>query len=156
LEERRYSSYPFLNSALDGVSGQPHSPAALYPWGKDARYPLDRRLGGHQSRYGHRGWRKNPLSLAGIETRSPGRPVPSQKTILTELRTNTNTIIFYLHFTFTDMYNLILHNSLSIFYLYIYCYMLGFLGGVTYAPCSISMVTQQLLLPNSEFVAFPW
>jgi hypothetical protein len=29
-----------------GVSGQRHSPAALYPRGKDPRYPLDRRLGG--------------------------------------------------------------------------------------------------------------
>jgi hypothetical protein len=40
-------------------------------------------------------------------------------------------------------------------HIYIYCYMLGFLGGMTYAPCSISIVTQQLLLHNSEFVAFP-
>jgi hypothetical protein len=31
-----------------GVSGQRHAPAALYPWGKDPRYPLDRRLGGPQ------------------------------------------------------------------------------------------------------------
>jgi hypothetical protein len=28
------------------VSGQRHAPAALYPRGKDPRYPLDRRLGG--------------------------------------------------------------------------------------------------------------
>jgi hypothetical protein len=27
--------------------------------------------------------------------------------------------------------------------IYIYCYMLGFLGGMTSAPCSISIVTQQ-------------
>jgi hypothetical protein len=31
--ERRYSSYSFLTSALDG--GQHHAPAALYPRGKD-------------------------------------------------------------------------------------------------------------------------
>jgi hypothetical protein len=39
--------------------------------GKDPRYPLDRRLGGPQSRSGHRGWRKilclyrgsNPIAL---------------------------------------------------------------------------------------------
>jgi hypothetical protein len=37
------------------VSGQRHAPAALYPWGKDLRYPLYRRLGGPQSRSGHRG-----------------------------------------------------------------------------------------------------
>jgi hypothetical protein len=28
-----------------GVSGQRHAPAALYPRGKDPRYPFDRRLG---------------------------------------------------------------------------------------------------------------
>jgi hypothetical protein len=32
-----------------GVSGQRHAPAALYPRGKDPRYPLDRRLGGSQT-----------------------------------------------------------------------------------------------------------
>jgi hypothetical protein len=34
---------------------QLHAPAALYPRGKDPRYPLDRRLGGPQSRSGHGG-----------------------------------------------------------------------------------------------------
>jgi hypothetical protein len=29
--ERRYSSYSFLTSALDGVSGHREAPAALYP-----------------------------------------------------------------------------------------------------------------------------
>jgi hypothetical protein len=60
-----------------GVSGQHHAPAALYPRGKDPRYPLYRRLGGSQSRCGHRGYRKNPLSLPGIEPRSPGHPARS-------------------------------------------------------------------------------
>jgi hypothetical protein len=36
------------------MSDQLHAPAAFYP-----RYPLDRRLGGPQSRSGHRGYRKN-------------------------------------------------------------------------------------------------
>jgi hypothetical protein len=40
--ERRYSSYSFLTSAL-------------FPQGKDLQYPLHRRLGGPQSRSGHRG-----------------------------------------------------------------------------------------------------
>jgi hypothetical protein len=31
-----------------GVSGQYHASAALYPRGKDPRYPLDRRLDGPQ------------------------------------------------------------------------------------------------------------
>jgi hypothetical protein len=48
--ERRYSSYSYLTSALDGVSGQRHAPAALYPLGKNPWYPLDKRLGGPQSR----------------------------------------------------------------------------------------------------------
>jgi hypothetical protein len=61
-----------------GMSGQRHAPAALYPRGKDPRYPLYRRLGGPQSRSGHRGRRKNPLPLPGIEPRSPGRPARSQ------------------------------------------------------------------------------
>jgi hypothetical protein len=37
-----------MTSALDGVSGQRHAPAALYPMGKDRLYPLNRRLGGRQ------------------------------------------------------------------------------------------------------------
>jgi hypothetical protein len=35
--ERRYSSYLFTTSELDGVSGQRHAPSALYPRGKDTR-----------------------------------------------------------------------------------------------------------------------
>jgi hypothetical protein len=53
--ERRCSSYSFMTSALDGVSGQRHAPAALYPGGKYSRYPLYWRLGGPQIRSGHRG-----------------------------------------------------------------------------------------------------
>jgi hypothetical protein len=53
-----------------GMSDQHHTPAALYPRGKDPRYPLYRRLGGPQSRSGHRGYRKNPLPLPGIEPRT--------------------------------------------------------------------------------------
>jgi len=50
-----YSSYSFTTSTLDGVIGQRHAQAALYPREKDSRYSLDRRLGGPQSRCGHRG-----------------------------------------------------------------------------------------------------
>jgi hypothetical protein len=53
--ERSYSSYSFLNSALDGVSVQRHDPAAFYPRGKDTQYPLTRRLGGPQGWSGHNG-----------------------------------------------------------------------------------------------------
>jgi hypothetical protein len=45
-----YSSYSFSTSALDGVNGQPHAPAALYNRVKDPRYQLYRRLGGPQAR----------------------------------------------------------------------------------------------------------
>jgi hypothetical protein len=53
--ERRYSSYLLTTSVLDGVSGQRHTPAVLYPLRKDPQYPLDRRLGGPQSQSGHNG-----------------------------------------------------------------------------------------------------
>jgi hypothetical protein len=78
LGERRHSSYSFTTSTLDGVSSQRHAPAALYPRGKDPRYPLYRRLGGPQSRSGHRGYRNNSLSLPGIEPRSLSRPARSR------------------------------------------------------------------------------
>jgi hypothetical protein len=57
--ERRHSSYSFLTSVLDGMSGQRHAPTTLYRRGKDPRCPLDSRLGGPQSRCGHRGWEMN-------------------------------------------------------------------------------------------------
>ena len=46
--EQRYGSTLPLTSALDGVGGQHHAPAALPP-GK-TRYPLYTRLGGPQGR----------------------------------------------------------------------------------------------------------
>ena len=48
--EKRYSCTPSLTSALDGVGGQRHAPAALPP-GK-TRYPLYRKLGRRQGRTG--------------------------------------------------------------------------------------------------------
>ena len=48
--EKRYSSTLSLTSALDGVGGQRHAPAALPP--RKTRYPLYRRLGGPQGRSG--------------------------------------------------------------------------------------------------------
>jgi hypothetical protein len=35
LRGERYGSYLFLSSTVDGVSGQRHAPAALYPQGKN-------------------------------------------------------------------------------------------------------------------------
>jgi hypothetical protein len=57
------------------VSGQLHAPAALPP-GKDTLvYPLDRRLGGPQSRSGRGGREKNSQPPSGIEPQNPDRPV---------------------------------------------------------------------------------
>jgi hypothetical protein len=42
MGERKYGSYSFLTLVLNGVSGQRHAPAALYPWVKDPNYPLVR------------------------------------------------------------------------------------------------------------------
>jgi hypothetical protein len=57
-EERRYSSYSFTTSVLDGGEWSASRPGRALPPGKGPRYPLDRRLGGPQSRSGHRGYRK--------------------------------------------------------------------------------------------------
>jgi hypothetical protein len=54
-EERRYSSYSFLTSALDGGEWSTSRPGRDLTRGKDPRYPLYRRVGGSQSRSGHRG-----------------------------------------------------------------------------------------------------
>jgi hypothetical protein len=54
---------PFLTSALDRMSGQFHTPAA----GKSPRYPLDRKLGGAQGRFGRCEVEKHLLPLLGIE-----------------------------------------------------------------------------------------
>jgi hypothetical protein len=47
------------------VSGQLHAPVAV-PQG-ETRYPLDRRLGGPQNRFGHGGEEKNSQPLPGLE-----------------------------------------------------------------------------------------
>jgi hypothetical protein len=76
--ERRYCSYSFSTSVLDGVSGQRQAPAALYPLGKDPRYPLYRWLGGPRAGLDTEVKRKNPLPLSGIKPRSPGPSVRFQ------------------------------------------------------------------------------
>jgi hypothetical protein len=48
------------------VSGQLHALAAL-PLGKEPPYPLDRRLGGPQSRSGRGGEEKNSQPPLGLE-----------------------------------------------------------------------------------------
>jgi hypothetical protein len=58
LGERRYSSYSYSTSVLDGVNGQRHAPVAVYPRGKDPRYPL------------YRGW---VGSRAGLDKEAIGK-----------------------------------------------------------------------------------
>jgi hypothetical protein len=58
------------------VSGQLHGPAALPP-GKEPWFPLDRRLGGPQSRSGRGGEEKNSQPPSGIEPQNPSRPARS-------------------------------------------------------------------------------
>jgi hypothetical protein len=54
--ERKYSSCSLSTSALDGGEWSASRPRPrFYPRGKDPRYPLYRRLGGPESRSGHRG-----------------------------------------------------------------------------------------------------
>jgi hypothetical protein len=43
------------------------APRPLYPQGKNPWYPLDRRLGGPQSRFGQGGGEKNSQLLPGLE-----------------------------------------------------------------------------------------
>jgi hypothetical protein len=50
----------------------------LYPQGKSPPYPLDRRLGGLQSRSGHGVEEKNSQPPPGIEPRSSDRPARNQ------------------------------------------------------------------------------
>jgi hypothetical protein len=60
------------------ASGQPNAPAAL-PQGKSPWYPLDRRLGGPQSRSGRGVKEKNSQPLLGLEPRSSNPQTLSTK-----------------------------------------------------------------------------
>jgi hypothetical protein len=132
--ERRYNSYSFMTSAQDGVNGQRHAPAALYPRGKDPCYPLDRRLGGPQSCSGHRDIANNPLPLPGIE---PGRPVRSQT--LYWLNYPVSHSFDYTWRKYSEKQSQILNNIL-----YWYCY------GVVLHNAS------HTLLPLLTYCAFSW
>jgi hypothetical protein len=60
---------PILTSAIDGGEWSASPPRQLYSWGMSPRYPLDRRLGGPQSRSERYGEEKNLFPLLGIEHR---------------------------------------------------------------------------------------
>jgi hypothetical protein len=59
------------------VSGQLHAPAALPPQEKGSWYPLDRRLGGPQSRSERGGEENNSQPPPGIELQNTERPARS-------------------------------------------------------------------------------
>jgi hypothetical protein len=106
-----------------GVSGQRHAPTALSTRVKDPRYPLYRRLGGPQSRSGHRGYRKNPLPLPGTETRSPGRPVRSQTLYWLSYLGSSFTHFPFFHFFLFFSYlphSLPIYSLLNTFALYLF------------------------------------
>jgi hypothetical protein len=62
LGDRSYSSYPFLTSALEGVSGQHHAPVALYPPGKEPPVPTVQEAG----------WAPEPVLTQRLEEKSSG------------------------------------------------------------------------------------
>jgi hypothetical protein len=86
--EMMYSSYSFTTSALDGVSGQRHSPAALY-----SRHPSDRSLGGPRAGLDTEVRGEILLLLPGIEP----PPVRSQTLLAQLTKWNGVSIIPIIH-----------------------------------------------------------
>jgi hypothetical protein len=77
--ERRYSSYSFTTSALDGGEWSASRPGRALPLGKGCPLPIVQETGwAPELVWIQRLGGKNPLPLPGIEPRSPGRPVRSQ------------------------------------------------------------------------------
>jgi hypothetical protein len=76
---------PFLTAALAGGEWSASRPCRLTPGGNSPQYPLDRRLGGPQSRSGCYKEEKNILPLLGIELRILCRPPHSLNTKPTAL-----------------------------------------------------------------------
>jgi hypothetical protein len=63
-----YSSYSFTTSALDGVSGQRHAPAALYSRGKGPQVPTEQKAGWASDPVWTQRLEENPLASAGDRT----------------------------------------------------------------------------------------
>jgi hypothetical protein len=87
------------------------TPRPLYPQGKSSRYPLDRRLGGPQSRFGQGVEEKNFQPPPGIEPYNPDRPVRSLVVIPTKL----SRLWFYviLNYSLTYLLTYLLTHSLT-------------------------------------------
>jgi hypothetical protein len=73
-----YSSYSSTTSALDGVSGQRHAPAVLYPGERTPGTHCTGGWVGPRAGLDTKVREKNLLPLPGIEPRWPGSPVRSQ------------------------------------------------------------------------------
>jgi len=79
------------------MSGQRHAPAVLYPL-----YPLDRRLGGPQSRSGQRRQSKNPFASAGdrhpvvksVVRHCTDRAIPAPGSIAQYDETFSSTVVY--------------------------------------------------------------
>jgi hypothetical protein len=71
------------------------TPRQLYPQGKNPWYPLDRRLGGPQSRSGRGGEEKNSKPLPGLET-----------PIIQPVAQRYTTELFQLPYTSNDKFNI--------------------------------------------------
>jgi len=80
---RGISLQPFITSAIDGVVVS-FTPQPIYSRGKSPPYPLDRKLGGPQSRSGRGGEEKRIPSFPPQEL-NPGRPARNLFSILTEV-----------------------------------------------------------------------
>jgi hypothetical protein len=82
----KYSSYSFSTSALHGGVWSASRPGrVLAPRKRPPLYSLYRRLGGPQSRSGHRGLRKNPFASARDRTSIAWSSRPKPDIVLTEL-----------------------------------------------------------------------
>jgi hypothetical protein len=67
LGELKYSSTHYLTSALNGCEWSASRPCRFIPREKRRWYPLDRRLGGLQSRSGRGGEEKNSQTVPGLK-----------------------------------------------------------------------------------------
>jgi hypothetical protein len=76
--DKRYSSYSFLTSELDGVSGQRHATAELCPGERTPGTHCTGGWVGPRAGLDTEARGKMLLPVPGIEPRSPGRPVRSQ------------------------------------------------------------------------------
>jgi hypothetical protein len=76
--ERRYSSYSFLTSALDGGEWSASRLGRALPPGKGPPVPIVQEAGWAPEPVWTQRFEEKSLPLPGIEPRSPGRPVRSQ------------------------------------------------------------------------------